>query len=82
MLVSFSQQGILGESISFRLCIVLVSSEIILIKIRYLIMSKNLYEDGIEKKLVTKHHRLSSIMPNGDPRDGTFYHTLLLILDS
>ena len=43
-----------------------------------------LYEDRIEKS-VPQDHRLSSaslVMPIGDPRDGFFYPTLRLMIDS
>ena len=46
----------------------------------------NSCEGGIEKS-VPRDHRLSSlgkpdVMPNGDPRDGFFYPTLTLMIDS
>ena len=37
-------------------------------------------EDGIEKPIL--HDRLFPVMPLGDPRDGFFYATLSLMIDS
>ena len=55
---------------------------------RYLMVSKNkhhLSEDGIENPslaITVCHHSASLVMPNGDPRDGFFYPTLTLMMDS
>ena len=40
-----------------------------------------LCEDGIEKSVPSDYH-LSSLMPNVNPREGFFYPTLTLMIDS
>ena len=51
-------------------------------------MSKKIHylcEDGIEKsvpRITDCHHAASLVMPIGDPRDGFFYPTLILMIDT
>ena len=58
-------------------------------KMRYLEVSEKknpLFVRGRNRKSVPRDHRLSPltslVMPNGDPRDGFFYPTLTLMIDS
>ena len=54
-------------------------------KISYFLRIYHECEGRIEKSvlLVTVcHHSASLVMPNGDPQDGLFYHTLTRIIDS